>query len=77
LFSVKKNWQEQVAAALHSIASSNRDTDPLVLLKPLLDALRPPRRRCADEGPVRWAFFLQQLRENDALHNALRQVILQ
>ncbi len=77
LFSVKKNWQQCLVAALNELVSAAEDTDPLHLLKPLLDALRPPRRHCKDESPERWAFFLQQLQENNVQRCALQRVILQ
>lgn len=55
----------------------DRETDPLFLLKALIDSLRPPRRRCATEGPLRWAFLLQQLEERDEWRCALRDSMLQ
>ncbi len=66
----------RIANALAGLTATSGD-DPLPALRALLDSLRPPRRHIDEEGPQRWAFLLEILREHDELRCALRDTILQ
>jgi site-specific recombinase len=67
---------QDIAVALQNVATHD-EMDSLPLLKKLVDALRPKRKRCEQDAPVRWAFMLQQLRDNNELRNAVRRAVLQ
>ena len=66
---------QNITVALQSFTTDN-EKDSLHLLKELVSALRPPRRHCESEAPLRWGFMLNQLRENDEFRVGLRRTLI-
>ncbi|MCC7517312.1 MAG: hypothetical protein IT470_08245 [Pseudomonadales bacterium] len=66
-----------ISVALEKILFRDDDADALPYLRELIAALRPPRRNCEQEAPLRWEFFLERLHDRPEWREALRKAILQ